>query len=355
VPGTLAGGGIGTVTLSLADALARAGARVDLLTIEEAGASDRPVPSGVAHRRLAARTRGAWPAAVAHLRATRPDLTVSARNTAHLTMLAAHRAAGRPGRLAWHLHTHAGSEAAHARPLEAALARAVATLARAPDRLVAVSEGIARDFERRARLAPGTVRAVPNPAWSQAHERRRRAPPVHPWLAGPRAGPVILGVGRLAPQKGFATLLDALALLRARRPARLVLLGEGPLRAELSAQIARLGLGGAVDMPGQVADPLPEMAAADLFVLSSLWEGLPTALIEAAGCGCPVVATDCPSGPAEILGGGEGPLVPPGDAPALAAAMAATLAAPPAPARLEAVARRYDARAAAEVWLGMAG
>jgi glycosyltransferase involved in cell wall biosynthesis len=115
--------------------------------------------------------------------------------------------------------------------------------------------------------------------------------------------------------------------------ARLVILGEGKTaqeRADLQALASELGISEWVDMPGFVPTALPYIARADLFVLSSRWEGLPGVLIEALACGTPVVSTDCPSGPAEILDGGRhGPLVPVGDVEALAEAMALVLRAPP--------------------------
>jgi glycosyltransferase involved in cell wall biosynthesis len=140
---------------------------------------------------------------------------------------------------------------------------------------------------------------------------------------------VILGAGRLQRQKDFPTLLRAFARLRQRRPCRLLILGEGSGRAELEQLIAALGIGADVDLPGFQPAPYPFMRAASLFVLSSAWEGSPNVLTEAMALGTPVVATDCPSGPAEILAGGRfGALVPVGDDVALADAMARTLERP---------------------------
>ena len=108
--------------------------------------------------------------------------------------------------------------------------------------------------------------------------------------------------------------------------AKLTILGEGVLRPDLEALIKILGISNRVSLPGFVLDPVPWFRTADLFVLSSSWEGLPTVMIEALECGVPVVSTDCPSGPAEILDNGRyGRLVPVGDATALAAAIQASL------------------------------
>jgi glycosyltransferase involved in cell wall biosynthesis len=156
-----------------------------------------------------------------------------------------------------------------------------------------------------------------------------------------KQGPVIVAAGRLTPQKDFATLLRAFALLP-DAGAKLVIYGEGPLRSELESLVAGLGLSGRVSLPGFVGDLPAEIAASDLFVLSSRWEGLPGVLLEALAVGTPVVATDCPTGPDEILEGGRwGALVPVGDPPALAKAMAKTLSLPiDAPA--ETVLARFD-------------
>jgi glycosyltransferase involved in cell wall biosynthesis len=140
---------------------------------------------------------------------------------------------------------------------------------------------------------------------------------------------VILGAGRLTAQKDFPTLIRAFALARAAQPMRLILLGEGELREPLRALAADLGIAAQVDLPGFVENPYAFMSRAHVFVLSSAWEGFGLVLVEAMACGTPVVSTDCPAGPAEILMGGRfGRLVPVGDAGAMAEAIRATLADP---------------------------
>ncbi len=155
--------------------------------------------------------------------------------------------------------------------------------------------------------------------------------PRHPWLVRPDA-PVILAAGRLTPQKGFDTLLHAFALARRERRLRLLILGEGEQRASLQSLADTLGIAGDVALPGFDANPFASMRAASLFVLSSRYEGLPGTLIQAMACGTRVVATDCPSGPREILEAGRwGRLVPVGDPAALAAAIGAALDDPAPP------------------------
>ena len=161
---------------------------------------------------------------------------------------------------------------------------------------------------------------------------------------------MVLAAGRLVALKGFDTLLRAFARVRQQMPARLVILGEGSERSNLERLAAELGVAADVDMPGFDPNPFRYMKRAGVFVLSSRYEGLPNVLIQAMACGCPVVSTDCPNGPAEILDGGRyGPLVPVDDVEALAYAMAQALAGKVAPAptewleqfRVEVVAEQY--------------
>ncbi|HQH28782.1 MAG TPA: glycosyltransferase, partial [Oligoflexia bacterium] len=138
--------------------------------------------------------------------------------------------------------------------------------------------------------------------------------------------PIVLGCGRLREQKNFALLIKALASLREKVAAKLVILGEGPQRKNLESLISELGLTADVSLPGEVENPLSYMAHASVFCLSSSWEGFGIVLVEALAMGLPVISTDCPSGPAEILDGGRfGELVPVGDLPALSCALEAAL------------------------------
>ena len=220
--------------------------------------------------------------------------------------------------------------------------------------VVAVSDGVADDLARTTGLPRAQITTVHNGLDLDLVRRRAPERPEHPWLDGASGPPVILAVGRLEPQKDFATLLDAFALLRRLKPARLIVLGEGRERERLQAKARDLGLGGEVDLPGVSLNPYPYMARAALFALSSRWEGFPNVLLEALACGCPVVSTDCLAGPREILENGMfGRLVPVGDATALAEAMAATLDAPPLRRSLVRRAAAFRADTMAEVYLGL--
>jgi glycosyltransferase involved in cell wall biosynthesis len=163
-------------------------------------------------------------------------------------------------------------------------------------------------------------------------------------------------MGRLTRQKGFDVLLDAFKRLLDDRDARLIIIGDGQDRASLQAQAERLGISDRLLMPGFQTNPYPWLARADLFVLSSRWEGSPNALTEALALGVPCVATDCPSGPAEVLGeSGAGPVVPVDDAAALSAAMSAMLADPTPSDRLHAAVAEYNVERSADRYLEVLG
>jgi glycosyltransferase involved in cell wall biosynthesis len=195
--------------------------------------------------------------------------------------------------------------------------------------VIAVSRGVADDLARLSGVPRERMTVIHSPVEIERLTAAARAPLDEPWFAAGEA-PVVLAVGRLVPAKDFATLLRAFALLRAQRPARLILLGEGPERARLVSLAEQLGIARDVRFRGFEENPFAFMARAAVLASSSAYEGLANVLREALACGCPVVATDCASGSAEALGNGAlGRLVPVGDARALADALAATLEEPP--------------------------
>ena len=190
---------------------------------------------------------------------------------------------------------------------------------------VAVSQDAAKDLERVLKLPLGRVKAIYNPIVDSQLLAKAEENIEHPWFQD-KSTPVFLAVGRLTQQKDFFNLIKAFARVRQQIDAKLVILGEGELRGKLTALIKKLALVNAVDLAGFTANPYAYMKRASAFVLSSRWEGLPTVLVEAMACGCPVIATDCPSGPREILANGKfGTLVPINDAEKLASAMLVVL------------------------------
>jgi len=196
------------------------------------------------------------------------------------------------------------------------------------DGIVAVSRGVAADVASITQLPLDRIHVIYNPVVTPDVFEKMRVPVDHRWFATDGA-PVVLAAGRFTWEKDFPTLIEAFAQVRQRRPARLLILGEGAERPRLEAIVRQHRLEHDVDLPGFVTNPYAYMARCALFVLSSVSEGLPTALIEALATGTRVVATDCRNGPREILQGGRvGRLVPVGDAAALATAILAALERP---------------------------
>jgi glycosyltransferase involved in cell wall biosynthesis len=349
----LSGGGAQRRTVTLANAFAARGHRVDLVLVKPEGPlapevseavgivplTEWGAPSLSAHlpRRvglvLAAR------ALTRYLNGARPDVLLSAASHVHLPALHAHRKAGAPCRIVLRVSNHLSRQGT--RTITPTLARRFYPRA---DAFIAVSQSVADDLIGAIALPRQRVTAIYNPVVTRELLARAEEPLDHPWFAAGEP-PVVLGVGRLVKQKDFPTLVRAFARVRERRPARLLLLGETKKprrRRRLEELIRELGVDEDVAIEGFVDNPLPYMRGAAVFALSSAWEGLPGALIEAMACGCPPVSTDCPGGSAEILDQGRlGPLVPVGDDAALAEAIVQQLECPTAPALLEARAREF--------------
>ena len=198
------------------------------------------------------------------------------------------------------------------------------------DVIAANSKGVADDLVETIGIPRSMVRVIHNPTWSDDLLPLMNEPVSHPWFADKQV-PVVVSIGRLFPSKGFDLLIEAVCEVQRHRPVRLVIFGEGEERPKLEQLINDRQAAGFVSLPGYAANPYAYLARADLFVLSSHWEGLPNSLIEALGCGLTVVATDCPSGPREILDmpqrgrGRFGALISCGDYQAMAAAISEEL------------------------------
>ena len=204
---------------------------------------------------------------------------------------------------------------------------------------VGVSQGASYSLAAAVGVPREKITTIYNPVVTPELRAKAAEQPDHPWLRDDDT-PVVLAAGRLVPEKDYPTMIRAFARLAARRPCRLIILGEGSRRTEIEGLVKDLNLTDRISLPGWVANPFSFMARASLFVLSSIHEGLGNVLIEALACGCPCISTDCPFGPAEILNDGEfGSLVPVGDSAALAEEMDRMLELSPDRQRLQ---RRAD-------------
>jgi glycosyltransferase involved in cell wall biosynthesis len=353
-------GGVERMVLNLLPPILRAGVAVDLLAIVRKPTPDlvRIEGSGLRLFDLGCRhTTLALPEVVRYLKAERPCALLAAKDRAIRVAVVARRLSGVDTRLVGRLGTHlSASLDGRPRPLRWLRTGPMRWVYPNVDHVVAISDGVAEDTLRLTGLPPERVSVIRNPVITPGLYEKSRQPAEHPWF-GDGGAPVILGAGRLTRQKDFATLIRAFARLRGQqRACRLVILGEGRQRGELERLTRELGVAEAVALPGHVGNPYACMSRAALFVLSSRWEGSGNVLTEAMALGVPAVSTDCPSGPAEMLAGGRhGPLVPVGDADALAAAMADTLDRPPESEQLRAAVAEYSAERSAAAYLNVLG
>lgn len=344
--------------LRIARQAAIAGLRVDLVVVHAEG-DFRPfshpritlvplMPQASTNRFLG--TLAAAGHLRAYLRRYRPRVLFSAGNHIHpLAAMACFRLEGAP-----RLIMRASNDLSHARRSgwESAASHVLAASARPllramfamADRIVSVSEELAENLGNRLGLQQAHIDIVPNGIDVSRIGQLSRHEISHPWFE-PGQPPVILGVGRLHRQKNFPLLIRAFALLRRQQPARLMILGTGSPQAqkELQNLAERLGVAQDIALMGYVENPFAYLRRASLYVLSSSWEGMSNALLEAMACGCPVVATRCPTGTVEVLADGTyGPLVEIENDEALADAMRWRLGQPRQSSRLMARAQEYD-------------
>jgi len=326
----LRGGGAERMMLRIAKGMGDRGRNVDLVLVKAQGEFLRDIPDSVRVVDLdSPSVASAIPLMVRYLRKEAPSSILTALTHMNVAVAAARWLARSKARLVLSERNQISLKAADVRAWRLRLVYAGVRFAYPlADAVTAVSKGVANDVLQFARVKPQNVQVIYNPAFGDDLIGRSQEPLNHPWF-GEGQPPVVLAVGRLHHQKGFDILLDAFSAVLAERSCRLIVLGEGEQRETLERQAQQLGIAAYVQFPGFVKNPYAYMSRAALFVLSSRWEGLPGALIEAMACGCAVVATDCPSGPAEIIENStQGAIVPVEDSDALAAAMLEALNTP---------------------------
>lgn len=324
---SLRGGGAERAMVTLANGFADRGLKIDLVLAQAEGPYLSEISPGVRVVDLqSSRVLASLPGLVRYLRRERPRAMLSALNHANVIAVVARMLARVPIRLVVSERNNVSLSGSSSKDLRSRVILHMMRWAyRKADVVTAVSGGVADDLADAINLPRDRISVVFNPVVTPELIEKSKMPLEHPWL-GENKPPVILGVGRLTPQKDFSILIRAFAQVRTMRDCRLVILGEGELRAELEELVASLEVQDSVQLPGFAENPFAWMSRVRLFVLSSRWEGLPNVLIQAMACGAAVVSTDCPNGPDEILEGGKwGKLVPMGDIEALAKAISENL------------------------------
>ena len=324
----LRGGGAERVAVNLANSFIQRGYAVDMVLLSAEGVfmSDLHPKVNVVDLKVDRLRRVLFPL-IRYLRQTRPAAVLACMWPLTIAAVAARTLSRVSTRVVVAEHTTWSRDDLLKRPtVEWQIRNSMHWVFPSADGIVAVSQGAADDLAQFANLEGKSITCIYNPIVGDT--KPLASEPLSPsgWWTGPHRK--LLAVGTLKEIKDYATLLNAFALLLQRVDARLLILGEGECRPALEAQVRQLGLEASVFMPGFVKDISPYYQQADLHVLSSTGEGFGNVIVEALAVGTPVVSTDCPSGPREILRDGQfGRLVPMGNAAALADAMAESLAA----------------------------
>jgi glycosyltransferase involved in cell wall biosynthesis len=340
---SLRGDGAVGMMLALAKGFGRYDHRVNLLVVRAVGERSNSMPDGVSVIPLGAKhSVFAVPALARYLRRTKPDILVATEHYSGLPALYALMLAGTNTRCVIRQDNTWGMDSQRFKGRHKIVTPWMVGRLFRRSEIVAVSDGVASDFIRHFPQLTNNIQVIYNPVVADELSERSRALPDHPWFA-PGQPPVVVAVGRLTAAKGFDLLIDAFARVTATVQSRLLILGEGPDRSALLARIRARDLESACQLLGYQPNPLAFIASASVFVLSSRFEGLPTVLIEALCTNTPVVATDCPSGPREILADGKyGMLIPPNDVGLLAQAITETIKRrPPRDAGLDAWLRQF--------------
>ncbi len=352
----LRGGGAQRVIVNLAAAFAGRGYQVDLVLARTEGPLLSEIPAAVRVINCDCRSLVRLLLSVTrYLRSEQPAALMTTLRDANVIGPLARLCAGVGTRVVVR-EANTMAEARRSRGFrDTVLAPLMQVSYRLADRIVANSEATAADLVRFGLAGEAKVQVIHNPLDIAGIQQAAAAALDHTWFM-PGSPPVILAIGRLVHQKDFSTFIRAIDLVRQRRTVRAVILGDGPLRPELDQLVASLGLSDVVMLPGFVTNPHRYTARAAVLTLSSRWEGFGNVLVEALAVGTPIVATNCPGGPAEILCDGKfGLLVPVGDVRMMADAMLDALDKPPNGEALRARAASFSMDAVAPRYLECLG
>ncbi|OYR83522.1 hypothetical protein DJ84_08015 [Halorubrum ezzemoulense] len=314
--GDLSIGGAERVAVNLANQLAVNGHQVEIVLVERQGELVSAVSDNVNIFELdTKRMRWAVIPLTRYLRESKPEVVIPLLTPANVIMILAAKISRTAPQVIVTEHGQKMESSSLSMKRDTILAKYLYKYA---DNIVGVSNGVSENVRSWANIDPDSVTTIYNPVIDEEMISRKPPAPPHPWFQQNDIK-VILTAGRHVKQKDHSTLIRSFTrLLKDRKDVRLVLLGEGELTPEYEQLAKELGSHEKILLPGFVEDPFQYMSHADVFVLSSRWEGLSLVLIEAMASGTQVVSTDCPSGPSEVLMNGEyGNLVPVGDPEAM--------------------------------------
>ncbi|MGK7943684.1 MAG: glycosyltransferase [Microcystaceae cyanobacterium] len=317
----LSGGGAEKVIVTLMRQLVKQGIKVDLILNVKEGPYLPQVPDAVRIIELGTpKLKAGLPKFIQYLRQERPCCLFPLLPLNTEVGIVAKILSGVPIRL---IVSQRNLLSARRRSISKGIERWIPLMSvfsyRFADKITAVSHGVADDLVKVTGISRSKIKVIYNPIDHDYLHQKAQDQVDHPWFQ-PNQPPVILGIGRLEPQKDFQTLIRAFELVRQQHSCRLVLLGRGSERQSLTHLIEELGLKEEIALLGFVENPYAYLKRSNVFVLSSIWEGMPNVLLEALALGVPSISTDCQGkGAAEVLDNGRcGPLVPIGDPKAIA-------------------------------------
>lgn len=347
-------GGVEKMVMNLVREFAKQLPTLDLLVLRASGPHFSNIPDNVNVIHLKSKhTLTAIPELARYMKSSGVQTMLVAKDRATRAAIVARMLSGKDIRIVSRLGTNLSTALEHRSKLSGWLRTApMKWIYPKVNKIVAVSEGVRQDTLSLTKVSEENVCVIRNPVITTNIDNiESDQENLHSWLTDKNEF-VIMGIGRLSVQKDFSCLLKAFSKVRNEHTCKLIILGEGKLRDALEEEAKQLEIDQDVALPGFQSNVLSWLKAADLFVLSSRWEGSPNALTEALATGTPSVSTRCPSGPNEVLNEGEfGALVEVGDYENLAKAIGTTIANPLPPDTLKRAVDEYRAEISARHYL----
>jgi len=322
---SLAGGGAERVILTLAEEFSRYNIKVYLVLVKHQGHYISQVPKNIKIINLNTNQFYVTQKLSTFLKKYNPDVLLSAMDRPNIVAIWSKTLSRYKGKTIISVHTTTTRSCYNKLSLKSLITPTLVKLFyNKSDLIIAVSKGVSDDLTKKLKIKNKII-TIYNPIDLKNIRLKSMETPSHPWLKN-KETPILLGVGRLTKAKNFPLLIKATSLVIKKTPVRLIILGEGSDQAKINKLIKKLGLQQIISMPGFVKNPYSYMRRSSVFVLSSLWEGFGNVIVEALATSTPVVSTDCPNGPREILENGKyGTLVPIGDPYKMANAILSTI------------------------------